>query len=330
VQNGSPLVKVVALWLAALMVVVVAAIVTVATVNQRVYGPEKLVEDYFALLRAGEGERALGLVGAEVPAGNAVLLDGDGLKATVAPISDFHVAETIALAGGHVEVTTAYTVDGEEHSTVFKLRKTGSDWLFFDRWAFEAPQLPVLQVEADTTNEVLVNGRKSPLLKGSQRLPTLVPAVVEASYKTKYFEAPAKTRVVDTRLAAEREPLDLVTQPTQRLVDDIDKQVRAYVDGCADQQVLKPAACPLSYTTNARVSADTIKWDVVSYPKIDVGAYQGGWVLRPLEVGTRLTLVEQDLMTGALEEKAVTETFGFTATLSVGPDSVSVTPVSGD
>ncbi|MGJ9403065.1 hypothetical protein [Arthrobacter sp. KK5.5] len=329
-QNGSPLVKVVAVWLAALMVVAVAAVVTVTMVNQRVFGPERLVTDYFALLQAGEGEQALGLVGAEVPPGNALLLDGEGLKASVAPITDFRVAGTSRLSGGHVEVTTTYSVNESDHQTVFRLRKSGSEWMFFDRWRFEAPHLPVLQVRADTTNEVRVNGLASPLSKGVQGVPTMLPSVVEASYETKYFEAPAKTRVVDAGPAAEREPLDLVTRPTERLVDEIDEQIRGYLDGCTAQQVLKPAACPLSYSTNARVSADTIKWDVVGYPKIDVEAYQGGWVLRPLEVDTRLTLVEQDLMTGAFQEKTVTESFGFTARLSVGPESVSVTPVTGE
>lgn len=330
VQNGSPLVKVVALWVASLMTVAVAGILSVAWVNQRVLGPDRLVAEYFDLLRAGEGGLALGLVGAEVPDGNAILLDGAGLRASVAPIRDFRIAETDLLGEGHAAVTSTYSVDGEEYRTVFRLRQSGRDWLFFDRWAFETPELPALRVSADTTSEVTVNGIESPLAKGAQHFPLLLPAVVQAGYEDKYFEAEPKTRVVDAAATAQREPLDLVTQPTRRLVEDIDRQIREYVDGCAEQQVLKPAGCPLTYDTNARVAADTIDWDITEYPSAQVGAYDGGWVLRPLEVGTTLTLEEQDLMTGFTEEKTITESFGFTATLDVDARTVRVTPAAGD
>ena len=69
------------LWAAALVAVVVAGLAAVALVNRFVLGPEGLVKDYFALLQEGEGGRALGLLGAEVPEGNPLLLDGDPLGA---------------------------------------------------------------------------------------------------------------------------------------------------------------------------------------------------------------------------------------------------------
>jgi hypothetical protein len=330
VQNSSGLVRIVAIWAAALMAVAVAAAATVSVVNQRVMGPGHLVESYFGLLEDGRGGEALGLLGAETPEGNALLLDGEGLRRSVAPIEDFSVAATDFPAPDQARVHASYTVDGEQHRTTFALHRTGKEWLFFDRWAFDVEQLPTVDVRADTTNEIVVNGFPAPLAEGRTTLPVLLPAVVEAGYQEKYFEAPARRAVVSALDTAERPPMELITRPTQTLVKDIDQQVRAYLDGCAEQQVLKPAGCPLTYTTNSRVAANTIDWDITGYPRIDVGAFDGGWVLRPLETRTKLQLVEQDLMTGVRRDVVFNETFGFTARLDIGVDAVRVTPVAGD
>ena len=62
----------------------------------------------------------------------------------------------------------------------FALHRTGKEWLFFDRWAFDVEQLPTVDVRADTTNEIVVNGFPAPLAEGRTTLPVLLPAVVEA------------------------------------------------------------------------------------------------------------------------------------------------------
>ncbi|MEE1622358.1 hypothetical protein ACQ3I4_04765 [Zafaria sp. Z1313] len=324
-NSGSPLVKVVAAWLSAVMIVAVGVGVAITQVNQRVFGPQRVVMDYFGHLQAGEGALALGMLGTGSPDGNALLVDGDGLRAATSAIEDFEVESLERAAGGDATVTTAYSVDGRRYQTQFRLEHAGTEWLFFDRWRLVSPGPQVLRVTADTTNEFTVNGLASPLADGAQDLPVLLPAVVTASYEEKYFEAAEERRIVNSPSGV-RTPLGLVTRPTQALTDDISAELKAYLDRCAEQQVLKPAACPLSYDTNARVEASTINWDIVGYPKVEVAAHEGGWVLNPLEVGTRITLVEQDLMTGLKEERSVEAGFGFTASLSVGTDSLRVVP----
>jgi hypothetical protein len=330
VKNASSPIRVLALWLAALMVLAIAAVVTITLVNQKVFGPEKQVGKYFGMLQDGEGGKALGLLDPASPQGNGLLLDGEALQAAVKPIEGFTVHQAREVTEGKVEVTTTYQVDGKDHETVFHLTRTGKDWLFFDRWAFAATDLPEVTVSADTTNAVQVNGQTAPLTKGAARLPVFLPAVVESSYRDKYFQGPKRRVVVDSASAAGTDGLQLTTEPTGKLVKDIDTQLHRYLDDCAQQQVLKPASCPLSYDTESRVSADSIHWKITQYPKVEIGPYDGGWVLRPLEVGTSLDLVEQNLMTGAKTENTVEHDFGFTAKLELSGDAVTVTPVVGD
>ncbi|WP_417219858.1 hypothetical protein [Arthrobacter sp.] len=329
-KNASSPIRVLALWLAVLMVLAIAAVVTITLVNQKVFGPERQVSTYFGLLQDGEGEQALGLLDPAAPKGNALLLDGKALQSAVEPIEDFTVQDAREVTDGKVEVTTTYQVGGQEHSTVFHLTRTGRDWLFFDRWAFAATDLPQITVTADTTNEVQVNGEAAPLAKGAARLPVFLPAVVDASYRDKYFQGAKRQLVVDSASTAGTDGLALTTKPTRKLVQDVDAELHKYLDGCARQQVLKPAGCPLSYDTEARVSSDTIHWKITRYPTVEIGPYDGGWVLRPLEVGTSLNLVEQDLMTGVKTENTVEHDFGFTAKLDISGESVTVTPVVGE
>lgn len=330
VKNASPPIRVLAAWLAALMVLAVAAVITITLVNQKVFSPEQQVGQYFSLLQEGEGEQAMGLLDPETPQGNSVLLDGEALQASVEPIQDFQVEDAREVTDGAVEVATNYTVDGQKHQTMFHLKRSGRDWLFFDRWHFAATDMPQLSVSADTTNQVRVNGEDAPLTKGTAKLPVFLPAVVDASYREKYFQGAKRRVVVDSPSAAGTDGLELTTKPTKELVQEIDDQLHEYLDDCAAQQVLKPAGCPLSYNTESRVAGDSIHWKITDYPEVKVGPYDGGWVLRSLKVGTSLNLVEQNLMTGAKSGNTVRHDFGFTAKLEVSGDSVTVTPVVGD
>lgn len=183
-------------------------------------------------------------------------------------------------------------------------------------------------MSADTTTEVRVNGLDSPLKKGNQTLPVFAPSVVDASFATKNFQARPKSILVGAPHAKPVE-IDLITEPSEEFISAIDTQLRSYLDGCASQQVLMPSGCPMSYETHARVNADSIKWEITSYPKPEVNSYDGNWILRPLEVGTRLRLTEQDLVSGEFKDRQIDATFGFTQRLEANTTTFSLTPVTG-
>lgn len=321
--------RVLTIWVTAFVLLLAAAVAGIMLVNQKVFGPQALVNELYGHLVAGEGGKALGLLGAEVPAGNAVLLDGEGLKNSIAPIKKFGVSEVSDVPGekDSVEVTANYEVFGSEKSVTYQLHRAGRDWLFFDRWAFDATTLPVVTVSADTTTQIKVNGLDSPLAKGTQTLPVFAPSVVDASFSTPNFQSRAKSVLVNNPRAKPKK-VELLTEPTDELIAAIDAKLRTYLDDCAEQNVLMPTGCPMSYRTNSRVNADSIKWSISSYPKPVLTAYDGAWILRPLEVGTRLTLTEQDLVTGKYKEREVDDKFGFTARIEVNTTTFSLTPVT--
>lgn len=309
----------------ALMLVIVAGAMTIAVTNARVFGPGPAVDAYMQTLAAGDGATALGHLGLEAPDGNGLMLSGDPLRASAAAIGDYEIEET-SQEGDRASVRVSYGIDGRRHHADFRLTRTGRDWLFFDEWRIQLGKLPVVEVNASNTTDINVNGAESPVAAGKQEFPVLPPAVLTASFEEEYFRAGETSRIVDAYDDAD-EPLRLVSEPTEALTDEVSSRLREYLDGCAEQQVLMPTGCPLAYDTGARVDPATIDWEITQYPDVEITAFDGGWVLRPLEVDVNLELVEQDLATGATEEVDVTETYTFTANLDLSSSKVSVEPV---
>ena len=274
---------------------------------------------------------ALGLLNATVPKGNALLLDGEGLKAASADIQDFRVGKPAEVTGDEdlVDVVASYSIHGVEQHTTYQLQRTGSSWLFFDKWSFVPKTLPTVAISANTTNEVVVNSKKAPLVKGKTAVPVFVPAVIDTSFATPNFRADSRGLAV-TEFKKDATEVKLRTQPTKKLLDEVNKQISTYLDGCAKQQVLMPAGCPMSYSTSARVRSDSIHWSILDYPAAEIVAFDGSWALRPLTVKTRLELTEQDLRTGRYTEKTVDDSFGFTAGLKANTTKVKVSPVSSE
>ncbi|MGL3807049.1 hypothetical protein ACSYDW_13225 [Paeniglutamicibacter sp. R2-26] len=323
--------RVAGIWAAALVLLAVAAVSVIVLVNHTVFGPGQKVKDLQTHLAAGEGAAALGLLNATVPEGNGLLLDGDGLRAASAEVKDFTVGkpEPVPGSGNVVQVTASYTVHGTQQQTNYSLQSLGRDWLFFDHWDFVPSILPTVDISASITNAVDVNGLPAPLDHGRTSVPVIAPAVVTAGFETPNFAADSRGIAV-TDPNAQGTALKLRTEPTKALVEEVNGQIKKYLDECAGQQVLMPASCPMSHTTSARVRSDSIHWSIMDYPKAEIVAYNGQWALRPLTVKTRLKLTEQDLRTGAYAERSIDAGFGFTAQLEAGTTKARVVPVASE
>ncbi|WP_159612112.1 hypothetical protein [Glutamicibacter sp. JC586] len=317
-------------WTVAAVAVLVVAVAGVMIANRTVFSAAHQVKELQRELADGQGAKALGLMQATVPQGDAIALDGEVLKRTQKGVSDFTTEKAEPVKGNEElrTVTARYKVDGVDKQSSYTLRHTGKSWLFFDNWAFEPSTLPSVKIKANTVNEVTVNEQKIPLEAGVSTLPVFYPSVLDASFSTKNFAADTRGVVV-TEPAEKPVEISLKTEPTQAFISAINSKVKKYLDGCASQKVLMPSGCPFSYNTSARVDSSTIDWAITRYPSIKVSYYNGSWVLAPLKTSASLTLTEQDLRTGAKEKKTVKDTYSFTAQLTTSTNDVTVVPVAG-
>ncbi|WP_271395334.1 hypothetical protein [Neomicrococcus lactis] len=331
-------------WAGACALSIAGSTIAITSVNQTYFGPEKQVSQYFELLQSGRSDRALGLLKAKVPAGDAVLLSGEPFKASLKGLDTSNLDFVTAGSASDPDqrtVTATYKMESTEQQTTFTLQKTRSDWLFFDHWEFVPVTLPTATVQAQYSPQVDVNGSASPLTADggkpkdggpawkAQSYPVLPPAMVNASYETKFIKGPQQQQAI-TSFDQAAPKISLGAEASDSLSDYIDAQLKSYLDECASRQVLKPAGCPMNYDTNARVRSSTIKWEILQYPEAEVTLTPKGWEVERLHGRAKIALEEQDLDSGERATVQEEDPFEFSAAVTVNGNRVTVTPDAFD
>lgn len=326
---SQALVRIAAGWLLGLMLAVAAAVVSINLVNNTVASPQQPVREYLDALQEGDGGKALGLLRATVPPSNAAMLEGTGLQTAASRLTNVEIGEPEDRPGDQVMVPMEYTIDGSRLSTQFLLEKTGTEWIFFNTWAFVPTRLPTLDVTVVNGNQANVNGVPVNMPNGRNSFAVFYPGEYEAALNGQYFSAPA-TRATVTARDAPVAPLNLLTQATGKLKEDVADKVKEFLDGCASEamkeQRLQPD-CPFYYASNNRVQDGSIKWSVTEYPNVSIEPFDGRWVVAPLDGKAKVEALQQNLFTGIwypLEEEV---DFSFTTRLDVSGDTVKVTPM---
>jgi hypothetical protein len=326
---SQALVRMAAGWLLGLMLAVAGGVVAVNLVNNTVASPQQPVREYLDAMRDGDGGKALGLLRAAVPPGSAAMLDGTALQTAASRFANVKIGEAEERSGNQVMVPMEYTIDGSRLRTEFMLEKTGTEWLFFSTWAFVPSRLPTLDVNVVNASEATLNGVPVNMPNGRNSFAVFYPGEYEASLNGQYFSAPA-TRATVTSRDVPAAPLNLLTEATKDLRDDVGAKVKEFLDACAaeavKQQKLQPD-CPFYYASNNRVQDGTIKWTVTEYPEVSIEPFDGRWVVSPLDGKAKVTARQQNSFTGAwfpLDEEV---DFSFTTRLDVTGDTVKVTPL---
>lgn len=326
---SQALVRIAAGWLLGLMLAVAAAVVAVNVVNNTVASPQQPVREYLDALQSGDGGKALGLLRATVPPSNAAMLDGTALQTAASRLANVNIGEAEELPGGQVMVPMEYTIDGSRLRTEFQLQKTGTEWIFFNTWAFVPSRLPTVDVSVVNSPEATVNGVDVNMPNGRNSFAVFYPGEYEATVSGEYFSAPA-TRATVTARDVPVAPLNLLTQATDNLKKDVAAKVKEFLDGCASQAVkeqkLQPD-CPFYYASNNRVQDGTIQWSVTEYPNVSIEPFDGRWVVAPLDGKARVQAQQQNLFTGAWYPLDEEVEFSFTTRLDVSGDAIKVTPV---
>jgi hypothetical protein len=326
---SQALVRMAAGWLLGLMLAVAGAVVAVNMVNSTVASPQQPVREYLDALHDGDGGKALGLLRATVPPANSAMLDGTALQTASSRLANVKLGDAEERSGNQVMVPMEYTIDGSRLRTEFVLEKTGTEWLFFNTWAFVPSRLPTLDITVVNASEAAVNGVPVNMPNGRNTFAVLYPGEYEASLNGEFFAAPA-TRATVTSRDVPVAPLNLLTEATTALRENVAAKVKEFLDTCAaeaqKQQKLQPD-CPFYYATNNRVYDGTIKWSVTEYPEISIEPFGGRWIVAPLDGKARVVAQQQSLFTGAnfpLDEEV---DFSFTTRLDVAGDTIKVTPL---
>ncbi|WP_457964171.1 hypothetical protein M1E17_21840 [Arthrobacter sp. D1-29] len=326
---SQALVKMAAVWLLGLMLAVAGAVVAVNLVNNTVASPQQPVREYLDALHDGDGGKALGLLRAAVPPGNAAMLDGTALQTAASRFTNVKIGKAEERTGEQVMVPMEYTIDGSRLRTEFLLEKTGTEWLFFNTWAFVPSRLPTLDITVVNASEATLNGVPVNMPDGRNSFAVFYPGEYEASLNGEYFAAPP-TRATVTSREAPVAPLNLLTEATGDLREDVSAKVKEFLDTCAadavKQQKLQPD-CPFYFASNNLVKDGTIKWTVTKYPEVAIEPFDGRWVVSPLDGKAKVEGLQQNSFTGAWFPLNEEVDFSFTTRLDVNGDTINVTPL---
>jgi hypothetical protein len=324
-ESNPRVLKAVGAWLFLVLLAVAAAAITIALVNKYMYGPETDVRAYVEDLRDGDGGEALGLLNARVPDVNAALLDGDPLEVSGEQLEDLEIS-TVSNDGQQAVVRAEYTIDGAPHSSEFRLHAVDTQWGLFTVWAFDETSLPTVSVTLPGATSVDLNGTSVALPGSTGEFSAFYPGVYTASYTSEFVAAEPESAVL-TAPGQEAE-ITLEPRPTEKLEEEVDRQLREHLDACAEQSRLYPAGCPFSYEFDGRVQGE-VQWTIESYPhpEISMGSQGGeGWSLSPARGVARIEFDALDLFTGDVERVERTVPFEVTADLSVDDSTVRVLP----
>ncbi|HWL60532.1 MAG TPA: hypothetical protein VNQ48_06575 [Microbacteriaceae bacterium] len=233
----------------------------VAILNTTIYSPAGYVQTYVdALVRKDPGA-ALGLAG---PLPSSSALD-DLLTEDVMP--DLEVTEITELksTGSRHRVEVRAVVAGQPTTAEFELEETGSILGLFPQWGFARTPLVQLDLQVLHASEFTANGvrRVAPAPNAARTYLAFTPGAITFGHESTLLTAPDRAVVFGspTRpVAVTINPL-----PNDTFTEAVRSQAHAFLDACAEQQVLYPVGCPFGQDLADRLASPP-SWTILAYP----------------------------------------------------------------
>ncbi|SEB72708.1 hypothetical protein SAMN04489806_1620 [Paramicrobacterium humi] len=314
-------------WAAIGVLFLAAAASAVGSLERTVYGARGVVNEYFDALQRGDAAAAL-----EVP---GVALDAAGLQAAGLPENAStamlrrdvmpdptevqFVSDTVDAKGVH-EVTYSYELDGTAGQTTFRLTKVGG---LFGHWEFVTSPLAAVNLTVKHSSVFEMNGFALDTRQVSEKgakahfenianILVFTPGSYTFKTDTDFVVSEDKRVFADAPANVEEASLD--AEPTDALVDAVQKQFDAQLDACAKQVVLQPTGCPFGYHVSDRVSGQPA-WSIGSYPDITLTPGSDSWLIPAVDGVATIDVDIQSLADGSVRN--VSDSVPFTASGAV-------------
>ncbi|MCH8560101.1 hypothetical protein [Nesterenkonia sp. DZ6] len=302
-------------WAAALVLALAAGGVAIWQVSERIYTPGHTAQEYWDSITRGSGSEALGffdpaaLDAAEGAPMDSLLLDGDALARSAAGIENTRFEEDPGQQG---RAMMQFDIEGESFETQLPMESQQNTLAFFPDWELTAASMSQLQIDvpgaaAGGIAQITVNGEPVNLEDDSATLRTYVPAVVEIAVDSEWLVGASRYVVVQDAGEGDDDgqahQITLELQASEAAQDLLQEEVGAYLDGCADQQVLMPAGCPMGINTPNQVVTESISWRMPEPEGLTLDFAEEGWETPGADMSATVTFDSRHFHDGAsLEE----------------------------
>lgn len=255
-------------WVVAFGVALLLSGITVVALNATLFGAGGFVRVYLDAVARGDATGALGMPGVD-----ARDLDGQLLRdEALAGLDAVDVVEDLELPSGQHLVSARWTTGERSGSADFVVERIGTRFGLFPEWGFAQSPIARLSLAVLHDARFTANGvpAASPVSSDDPvEYGVLAPAVYVLDHESRYLEADAVTVVAGEPGGAESAELDI--RANAAFVEQVQSEVNAHLDECAEQRVLFPSGCPLGREIENRVVSEP-QWSIVDYPVVSVVA----------------------------------------------------------
>lgn len=272
----------------------------VVAANATVLSASAFVRTYLDLVARGDAAGALALPGVRLDGAQRTLLD----RRAMPGLEEVEITGEEADAAGVHRVTAEWVSDGRAGRSTFQVERSGSRLGLFPRWRFAVTPLAVadLTVQHDLRYRVggiLANTPGREAAAGTAaRLALFTPGRYVLEHETTYLEAdPLELLVAEP---GEEFAVELDVRANERFREQVDAQVREYLDRCAEQTVLMPSGCPFGLEVTNRIESEP-SWSIAEYPEIEIAPARelGTWEVRDAAAEARVKVRIQSLFDGS-------------------------------
>lgn len=327
--------RAVLVWSAVGVLLLAAFAAGLGAVQRAYYSPSGFVEAFAHSIAGHDVDAALAMPGAEptrlaleaakLPTGASREL----LRSDILPrIRDVRVvSDTTGPDGVHTVVAEAVAGD-QSVSASFRVRQSGSVLGVLPTWTFATTPLGVAHISVAhaptfTVGRHTVNPRAAApdqpaaafTVAADYAMLPLAP--LELTHTSRYVRA---APVMATAVPGQLSETTVDAQPTPAFTKAVQKEVDAFLDECAKQQVLQPAGCPFGVEIDDRVQGAPT-WSIDDYPNVRLRAGGTGWMTGRMVGTAHIDVTVQSLFDGTVSERSDPEPFTMSlSSVTIGPD----------
>ncbi|GIT78544.1 hypothetical protein LLS1_02130 [Leifsonia sp. LS1] len=315
-------------WSGIGLLLLVALFAAFGAVQRTYYSASGFVAGYMQTLAARDVAAALGMPGA-APTSAALKQAGlpssasrELLRADLLPrIADIRVVSDRTRSSGVHDVTVQATSDGHAVSATFAVEQSGSVLGILPLWRFATTPLTVAHITVAHAQDFTIASHTVDPRAAAPDQPAnafsvaadylmFAPGRYVLGHTSRYLDAApavvlaAPARTVETTVDA---------QPTQAFTDAVQKQLNAFLDQCATQQVLQPAGCPFGVEIDDRVQGAPA-WTMATYPAVHLSAGATAWTMDQAVGVAHLSVTVQSLFDGTIDQRESDERFAVSLT----------------
>jgi hypothetical protein len=263
-----------------LLVALIVAGAVLAWAETAAHTPQAAVKPYLDALVKGDVAKALEAGGID---SRSPLVTQRVYSKTTDRITGYSIRQGTTSAD-EATVTVRYVQGANRNAEVLRLKKAGTDLLFFTRWRLEPVALPTVRIAVGGPSAgVTVNG--SPVTVGIdgvaelQALPGRYEVSVPATSSLTGDDRSATVARLQSSGGAPVDTVSLSRRFTKAGTQAANDAVNAWVAGCIAQPTIQPDGCSFGLTDDyPDLHLANQKWTLAAAPEFEIGPWDGrGW-----------------------------------------------------